>query len=120
MAVIGIEGISIRAVHGVYKAEHTAGNDFLVDVYLTCAIAKAATTDSLSDTIDYAAIYKIVLDEMAGKVHLLETLVQKIGQKLLDYNPDIQRVKLKITKLSPLYMPQCRHTFVEEEYIKSS
>jgi len=118
MATIAIEGIALRGYHGVYPEEHETGGLFVIDIYITAAIARPAVSDSLRDAIDYAAIYEIVVQRMANPAHLLEHLVEEMGQEILRYSPDIEGVKVRISKQNPLYMPYCAQTFVEEFFSK--
>lgn len=116
MATIGIEGIEIRAYHGVYAEEKREGNDFVVDIWLETEISEAARTDTLGKTIDYAAVYQLVLDIMEEPVDLLETLVLKLGKSILAEFIAATSCKLRIRKLNPLGMPKCSSTYVAESF----
>ena len=113
MMTIAIEGIRVRAFHGVYEEEKISGNEFSVDVYLTTHHLKSTQTDRLSDTIDYAEVYQFILQEMGQAVDLLENLVDRIGQKMLAQYPLIDRVRIRISKLKPMGMELCDRTYVE-------
>lgn len=113
MATIAIEEIKVNARHGVYEIEQERGNSFVVDVYLETDIEQAATSDSLQDTLDYQAIYNLVLAEMEIRANLLETLVCRIGKHILNAYPQVEQVRLRISKLQPLHLEACMRTYVE-------
>lgn len=104
----------MRAFHGVYPEEKRDGNDFVVDVRLETDISRAGETDALAQTVDYSQAYALVLEIMADPVDLLETLVLKMGQELLARFLMVSAVRVRVSKVQPMGMPQCRHTFVEE------
>lgn len=114
MGIIAIESIEIFAYHGVYQVEREAGNRFFVDLYLETNLRKAAQSDNLEDTIDYFAVYKIVLEKMKEPVNLLETLVFKIGPALMSRFPELESSKVRVRKQSPHAMSHARETYVEE------
>ncbi|MEO1451592.1 MAG: dihydroneopterin aldolase [Bacteroidota bacterium] len=114
MATIGIEGIAVHGYHGVYAEEKQSGNNFEIDLWLETDIRKAAETDDLARTVDYGAVYNLVLSIMAQPVDLLETLVQSISFQVLEAFPLVSQVRIRIRKLKPMGMPQCASTYVEE------
>lgn len=119
MATIAIEEIKINAHHGVYEIEKERGNSFVVDVYLETDIEQAASSDSLQDTLDYQAIYNLVLAEMKIRANLLETLVCRIGKHILSAYPQVEQVRLRISKLQPLHLEACMRTYVDMTFDRS-
>jgi len=111
--IISIEGISIHAFHGVYEAEKEKGNDFELDVYLKVSDNKSTETDKLKDTIDYQEVYELVLRIMHKPAKLLEYVAQQIAHQLLDSYQSVESVKIKISKINPLYMDSCQKASVE-------
>ena len=116
MAIIAIEAIPITAHHGVYEAEKIAGNTFVVDVYLEADVHKAATTDALADTLDYQAVYALVMEEMGIRANLLETLASRIGQRILASFPEVENARIRVSKLRPLHLEACSRTYVEMSF----
>lgn len=114
MGTIAIEGIEIFAYHGVYQIEREAGNRFFVDLYLQADLRPAARSDALRDTVDYHAVYKIVLNKMQQPANLLETLVFRIGPAILEAFQHLESATVRVRKLSPHAMSQARETYVEE------
>ena len=120
MGTIAIEGIEIFAYHGVYQVEREAGNRFFVDLWMESDLRKAAGSDHLDDTVDYHAVYKIVLANMEVPANLLETLVYRIGPALLDEFSGIRSAKVRVRKQSPHAMSHARETWVEEIFERNS
>ncbi len=119
MGTIAIEGIEIFAYHGVYQVEKEAGNRFFVDLFLETDLTRAASSDQLTDTVDYHAVYKLVLAHMEPPANLLETLVYRIGPDLLAQFPMLATARVRVRKLSPHAMSHARETWVEEKFTKT-
>ena len=120
MAIIAIEAIHITAHHGVYEAEKIAGNTFVVDVYLDADVRQAAASDALSDTLDYQAVYALVIEEMGIRANLLETLADRIGQRILASFPEVESARIRVSKLRPLHLEACSRTYVEMHFERES
>ncbi|MEO0897628.1 MAG: dihydroneopterin aldolase [Bacteroidota bacterium] len=112
-SLISVEGIQVHAFHGVYANERREGNTYIVDLYLSTDLTKAAMTDELEDTLDYYTAYKTVLEIMAEPVSLLEHLTYKIGKALLEAHPSLTKAKVRVSKVNPLAMEACIQTYVE-------
>lgn len=110
---IAIEAIEVYGYHGVYSIEHSQGNRYQVDLYLTADIGSAAQTDDLSKTVDYAAVYAEVIQIMEQPVHLLETLTAKIGERILEQFSGVEAATVRVRKFKPISMEQCEQTYVE-------
>lgn len=112
-SVIAVEGIQVHAYHGVYPAEKTEGNMYLVDVYMETDMGRASSTDELSDTVDYFKVYNRVLEIMAEPVHLLEHLCKKIGIDLMETFGELESTRIRVSKVQPHAMDSCVQTYVE-------
>lgn len=118
MAIIAIEGIKMRAFHGVYAEERVEGNNFCVDVYMDIDTSRAAKSDDLADTLDYSVIHHEIVEIMRQPQNLLERLNMSIGEAILRQSPDIQSVRVKVSKYRPMYMESCEKVFHEDVYVK--
>ena len=118
MIIIAIEGIKIQANHGVYEAERKRGTLFVVDVNVHAEIELAGIVDDLSHTIDYQSIYELTLNIMSNPVNLLETLVQKLGNEILEHHRQAAQVTVRVSKVTPLEMDRCDRTFVEATFTR--
>ena len=73
----------------------------MVDVVLTADLKKAASSDKLSDTIDYVTVYEIVKEEMAIRSKLIEHVAKRIYDRLRKNFPQVSAIEVKVTKLNP-------------------
>jgi len=59
------------------------------------------TSDAFGDTLDYAAVYRLVQSEMDVPSQLLENVAGRILKALLHDFPRITSIDLWITKVTP-------------------
>jgi dihydroneopterin aldolase len=98
MDKIRINNIQLFAYHGVADEEQLLGQKFEIDVELNVDLSIAGKSDDLSKTVDYSYIYEIIKNEFCNsKFRLLETVAEKISEKLLNIEL-IQLVIIKIRK----------------------
>ena len=82
--VVRIRGLEVAGRHGVHDAERVLGQRFVVDIDMVLAHDRAATSDDLADTVDYAVIADDAADIVAGEpVALLERLCRMIADRVL-------------------------------------
>ena len=115
MGLVAIEGMEFFAYHGYYDQEKERGNTFIVDIYLTTNLEKAAQSDKLSDTIDYEKVYRIVEEIMGKKYNLLEHIAHKILGQLKNEFQQVMAVKIRVSKLNPPVKGKVKRTFIELE-----
>ena len=72
-----------------------------------------AESDDVADTLDYAAVYRLVNSEMAVPSQLLEHVAGRIVQALLRQFPVISSIDLWLTKLTPPMGADCDGAGVE-------
>lgn len=136
MAIIALEGMHFRAFHGFYPEENVIGNDFILDVYVETEIEEAAAVDELYEELDdedaeedaqplsvnYETIYLLCESEMRKTAKLLETVVQRIADRLHDYfkyEEDeeeislIQGTRVRLRKLHPPLQGKVDAAYVE-------
>lgn len=116
MAKIALEGIRFFAYHGLYPEEQKSGNHFEVDVYLDTGQRPLAVRDEIEETVDYAEVHRIVQEEMAIRANLLETLVRRIGERLVLEMTGFDRVTVRVSKENPPVQGECRRSYVEAEF----
>ena len=79
--------------HGSNSAEKELGQHWEVDVEIEGDLSIPAKTDHLKDTIDYREVYKKVKDVIENEnFSLLETIAERIAEKLLDSFPAFEVV----------------------------
>lgn len=110
---IYINSLRLHAYHGVLAQERIVGNDYLLNLRIEYSIEKAMKSDSVEDTLSYADVFEIVKKEMNIASALLENVVYRIAQTLLNHFPDIRSVHVSLTKINPPMGADCAGAGVE-------
>ena len=110
---IRIEKLRIRAFHGVLEQERSVGGDFLVSLRIGYPWRLAMEGDNVKDTLDYAAVYRLVQREMAVPSQLLEHVAGRIVSALQNEFPQIMSIDLWLTKVTPPMGGDCEGAGVE-------
>lgn len=98
---IELKNMRFYAYHGAFPQETQVGNTFIVDLELTAPLQKAVASDNLEDTINYAAVYELVKQEMDIPSRLIEHAAGRIMDSLKRHFPEICRIRLKLSKQNP-------------------
>lgn len=101
MGTIRLKNIKIYAFHGCLIEEGQIGSDYLVNLSVKADLQSAATTDELSDTVDYVMLQKIVREEMAVRAKLLEHVAKRIIDAILLKIDRVSEVKVTVAKRNP-------------------
>ncbi len=109
---IALEGLEFHAFHGVYPHERESGNWFEVDIAVETDFSAAAQRDDLEGTINYETLYSIVKTEMEKPSRLLETVVEKIVNDVLQQLKAVTLVELSISKTNPPIGGKCKRATV--------
>lgn len=81
---IRVTGVRGTGYHGVFEFEREQGQEFVVDVAVGLKTQRAAATDELGNTVDYAEIATMIHGRITGEpVALLETLAGLIAEDCL-------------------------------------
>ncbi|WP_144206545.1 dihydroneopterin aldolase [Mycobacterium tilburgii] len=81
---IELRGLTIRGHHGVFAAERSNGQEFVIDIVVWIDLADAAASDDLADTHDYAALAQRAADIVAGPPrNLIETVGAEIAEHVM-------------------------------------
>ena len=115
---IALKGLRFYAFHGVLPQERTVGGEYLVDVDVEYAKTRSIETDSVEDTINYAALYHIIEEEMAQPSNLLEHVVGRIGKRIFREFVAVDAVDLTITKVNPPMGADCSGAAVKVRLIR--
>jgi dihydroneopterin aldolase len=93
-----IEGLQVDALVGVYAHERDAMQPLLLDIELAYDNRRAAGSDAVADTVDYAAVCDLARQFIAQREpQLLETLAEALAAQLL-CTFETSRVRLRIRK----------------------
>ena len=96
-ASIKISGIEGFGYHGVFDEERKKGQNFFVDVELAANLQYL--NDNLENTINYSTIADLVKVEIeSNPVQLIETLAERIADKILINEIKISRVVVTVHK----------------------
>ena len=99
MDTIYIKGLEIFAYHGVNPEEKRDGQVFLLDIAMVADLTKARESDSLDDTVNYAAVRKTVQKAFTEtKYNLIERAAQAVCDAVLEGFPQVEEVSLLLQK----------------------
>lgn len=98
---IKVKGIKVYANHGCLEEEAIIGGHYVVHVSLLTDFTASTLSDDLSDTVDYVAVNRIVVQEMGIRSKLIEHVGQRIVNRLKKELHGIESLSLEIIKLSP-------------------
>jgi dihydroneopterin aldolase len=101
MGTIKIKNIRVYSYHGCLIEEGKIGSDYRVDLSVKADLSKSAKSDDLNDTVDYVHLNKIVKEEMAIRSKLLEHVVKRILDRILDEIPMVKKADIAVSKLNP-------------------
>ena len=94
--LIELRGLRVSAVVGVLAEEREREQPLTLDIDLARAFRDAATSDDLAATTNYAEVLalaeRVVVE---GRFLLLETLVHRVAQAVLDYDRAIDAVSVR-------------------------
>lgn len=88
MDKIYLSGLKCECTIGVWGWEKAISQTLVLDIELATDVAKAAQNDDLNDALDYQAVTERVQHYAKDNAfELIETLVEKLSQILLDEFP---------------------------------
>lgn len=104
---IRIRDLKIFARHGVYEAENTLGQMFLVNADISCSLRQAGCSDALEDSVSYGVVAREITEYMQTHTcKLLEAVAEQLAEELLLAHPLFESVTLEIKKpWAPVRLP---------------
>lgn len=115
MGLIAVEGLQFYSHHGYYKEEQVLGGKYIVDIYLKIDFAEAAETDDLKKTINYEEVYQLTKQEMEVHARLIEHVCKRILDKIKQRYPNLQYIKVRVSKHNPPLKGNVERVYVELE-----
>ena len=103
---ISLNAMRFYAYHGVLPQEKKVGNWFSVDLELSVDLSRAALSDQLQDTLNYAEVYAAVEEEMAIPSELLEHAAGRILRRIRGQFPQVEGIMVRLTKEHPPFKGQ--------------
>lgn len=96
---IVLTGIHGFGYHGLFEHERKDGQDFFVDLTLSVDLSAAAQSDLIDDTVNYAEITDLVVEEITSSpVNLIEKLASRIAERVLNQHLKVQTVVVTVHK----------------------
>lgn len=100
--IIRIKKATFYGYHGVMSEEQSVGGKFEADVDIYTDFTRAATDDSLHETIDYHKVYKVLYHlALEQKYYLIEAVANKIADDLMIKFPAIEKIAVRVRKNNP-------------------
>jgi len=112
---VALKEVKCYAFHGFYPEEQLTGNHFLVDVEVRFHPVSGPTED-LHHTVNYETINALIQEEMQRTQKLLETVVRRIIERLLESYSFLLSITVGIKKLNPPLPGEIGHSFVQLHY----
>jgi dihydroneopterin aldolase len=84
MDIVFLHDLRIETIIGIFDWERQIKQTVIIDLDMAFDIKRAASTDSIDDTLDYKAVAKRLIDFVEGsEFQLVETLAERIAAILL-------------------------------------
>jgi 7,8-dihydroneopterin aldolase/epimerase/oxygenase len=101
MGSILLKNIRTFSYHGCLIEESKIGSNYIVNLKIKADLDLSAESDALRDTVDYVALNAIVVEEMAIRAELLETVAQRIINRVFDELKKVTKITVEVSKLNP-------------------
>lgn len=98
---IYIRNLRCRAYHGVVPQEHVVGNDYTINLRVAYHVDKAMRCDQIAHTLNYAQICNVIKTEMETPSLLIENVAYRIGNRLFQLFPNIEKMDIDLAKCTP-------------------
>ncbi len=96
--VISVTGLKLWGYHGVHDHEKNTGQWFLIDLCVEVDTTQAASTDDVSQTLNYSQLIDQVADVVTGEaLDLIETLAARIIQTIWQF-PGARQATVSVHK----------------------
>ena len=116
MAFIKINNITTYSFIGCMDEEKKIGSEYETNIEIHFMCDFVELKDNLKDTVDYVTVSKIVDEEMKKTCNLLETVIYRIGNKLLNIDSKIYSVTVEIKKLNPPIVGEAQFVSLREDF----
>ena len=99
---IRMRGIQLPVALGVSAGERSLRRPVEIDLDLHCDLARSGSTDDLTDTIDYVAVWETLAKVASAEFRLVEALAERICAELFASFRTLEQVRIEVRKLAPL------------------
>lgn len=115
MDIVYIRDLRIETVIGIYDWEREIRQTVSLDLEMAADIRKAATSDSIDDTLDYKSVAKRLIQFVGdSEFQLVETLAERISDIVLN-EYDVPWLKLRLSKPGAVTGSQDVGVIIERE-----
>ena len=101
MYKIHVENIRTKSYHGCLKEEFIIGGEYRTDVWIALKKEYLIKKDELSETVDYGAVTQIVVEEMKKNSKLIESVCERIVDRVIKLSITIKHVRVRVCKINP-------------------
>jgi len=98
---IHVENIRTKSYHGCLDEETIIGGDYRTDVWIMLKDEYSIKNDKLDQTVDYGEVSEIVYREMKTSSKLIESVCERIVNKVLGLSSNISWVEVRVCKINP-------------------
>ena len=117
MGKLTIKNLKFRCRHGLHDFERVVGNDFEVDAFFWVDLDQAGESDDISHALDYSLACSAIEEIMNGEpLLLIETLLSRIGDRLMDDFPEVEKLSVSIRKIRPPMETTCEYVEVSDTW----
>lgn len=120
MGKIYLKNIRLYSYHGCMDEEKKIGSDYVVNLKVETDLSASSKSDNLADTVDYVNLYSIVKEEMGQRAKLLETVADRIINRVLKEHPDVIKASVKVAKKNPPIGGNVEEVAVKRELRRTS
>ena len=120
MGKIYLKNIRLYSYHGCMDEEEKIGSDYVVNLKVKTDLSTSSKSDILADTVDYVSLHSIVKQEMAQRSKLLETVADRIINRVIKEHPDVVKVSVKVAKKNPPIGGNVEEVAVKRELKRTS
>ncbi len=100
MIKVQLHNLQFNSFHGIHEEEKILGNSYVVDASVEFH-EETDVINSISETINYAEIYKIIKLRMDIPTPLLETVIMEAGNSIHNRYPGLRSINISIKKMHP-------------------
>jgi dihydroneopterin aldolase len=91
-----------------------------VNLKVKTDLSASSKSDNLADTVDYVNLHSIVKEEMDQRAKLLETVADRIINRVLKEHPDVIKASVKVAKKNPPIGGNIEEVAVKRELRRTS
>jgi dihydroneopterin aldolase len=99
---IEVRGLRCMVVCGALQEERTRAQPLVIDLDVELDADRAAETDALADTVDYATLCDLAVDALVtARPQLLEHASDVVARAVLGADPRVLAVTATVAKVRP-------------------